>query len=73
MILKIPKSEPLGKGEKSDDGSKYRAKTGDSLAKIAKQNGIEAVILESHKNWIEKNPIKSIQMSAEFLKNEFQK
>lgn len=34
---------------------------------IAKKNGVEAVILESHQNWIEKSPIKSFQVSAEFL------
>lgn len=34
---------------------------------IAKANGVEAVILESHKNWVEKSPVKSFQLSAEFL------
>lgn len=29
---------------------------------------VDAVILESHKNWVEKSPIKSIQVSAAFLK-----
>lgn len=29
---------------------------------------VDAVILESHKNWVEKSPIKSIQVSATFLK-----
>ena len=32
--------------------------------------GVDAVILESHKNWAEKSPIKSLQISAEFLKKE---
>jgi sugar phosphate isomerase/epimerase len=35
--------------------------------KIAKKNGVEAVILESHKNWVEKSPVKSFQLSAEFM------
>ncbi|MCI9141927.1 MAG: sugar phosphate isomerase/epimerase [Lachnospiraceae bacterium] len=29
---------------------------------------VDAVILESHKNWVEKSPIKSIQVSAAFLR-----
>ena len=33
----------------------------------AKANGCEAVILESHRNWIEGSPAKSFQLSAEFL------
>lgn len=28
---------------------------------------VDAVILESHKNWIDKSPMKSIQVSADFL------
>ena len=27
----------------------------------------EAVILESHKNWVDASPVKSLQVSAEFL------
>jgi len=37
----------------------------------AKKNGIEAVILESHKNWIDGDPVKSLQVSAEFLNQHF--
>ena len=37
------------------------------LVTIAKKNGVDAVILESHKNWIDKSPIKSFQLSAEFM------
>ncbi len=40
-------------------------------AKLAKENGIEAVVLETHKNWVDNDPVKSIQMSAEFLKQRF--
>ncbi len=39
----------------------------DGLTAIAKENGIEAVILESHRNWIEKSPVKSLQLSAKWL------
>ena len=30
-------------------------------------NGVEAVILESHRNWVEKSPVKSAQLSAKWL------
>ena len=39
-----------------------------TLSQIAIANGVEAIILESHRNWAEKSPIKSFQLSAEFLK-----
>ena len=32
-----------------------------TLAEIAKKNGVEGVILETHKNWADKDPIKSLQ------------
>ena len=38
------------------------------MREIALENGVEAVILESHKNWIHKDPIKSLELSAEYLK-----
>lgn len=37
------------------------------LVGIAKRKGVDAVILESHKNWAEKSPVKSFQLSAEFM------
>lgn len=40
----------------------------DTLLDQAKAAGIEAVILESHRNWINKSPIKSFQLSAKYLK-----
>ena len=39
----------------------------DALMEQAKAVGCEAVILESHRNWIEKSPIKSLQMSSNYL------
>lgn len=39
-----------------------------ALTQQAKATGVDAVILESHKNWVDKSPIKSIQLSAEFMK-----
>ena len=40
----------------------------DGLKEIALANGVEAVVLESHKNWIDKDPIKSLELSAKWLK-----
>ncbi len=39
-----------------------------ALVETAKQYGVKAVVLESHKNWAEKSPVKSFQLSAEFMK-----
>jgi sugar phosphate isomerase/epimerase len=39
-----------------------------ALVETAKQYGVKAVILESHKNWIDKSPVKSFQLSSEFMK-----
>ena len=30
--------------------------------------GVDAVILESHRNWVDNSPVKSLQVSAEYLK-----
>lgn len=37
------------------------------LVETAKDFGVDAVILESHKNWIDKSPVKSFQRSAMFM------
>ena len=37
------------------------------LWEIARENGVEAVILESHRNWIDGSPVKSLQASAKWL------
>lgn len=39
-----------------------------ALIQTAKNNGVEAIILETHKNWVDNSPTKSLQQSAEFLK-----
>lgn len=39
----------------------------DSLLEQALQAGVDAVILESHRNWIDGSPVKSAQVSARFL------
>ena len=43
----------------------------EGMTAIAKENGIDAVVLESHKNWVDKSPVKSFQLSAEFLNRHF--
>ena len=43
----------------------------EGMTEIARENGIEAVILESHRNWIENSPVKSLQLSARWLNEHF--
>ena len=43
----------------------------DGLTAAAKRNNIEAVILESHRNHIDGDPIKSLQRSAAYLNRNF--
>ncbi len=43
----------------------------EALAEQAKANGIEAVVLESHRNWIDKSPVKSLELSAKWLNEHF--
>ena len=38
-----------------------------SLVEQAKKVNVDAVILESHRNWAEKSPLKSMELSAEFM------
>ncbi len=39
----------------------------DNLMELAVENGVEAIVLESHKNWIDNDPIKSLNLSAKWL------
>ena len=39
----------------------------DGLWEIAVANGVQSVVLESHKNWIDKDPVKSLETSAKWL------
>lgn len=39
----------------------------DSLMQQALSVGVDAVILESHRNWIDKSPVRSLQVSAAYL------
>ncbi|MBR5110886.1 MAG: sugar phosphate isomerase/epimerase [Clostridia bacterium] len=59
-ILKADSME-LGTGNMDLDGMK----------EIALANGIQAVVLESHKNWVDKDPVKSLELSAQWLNGRF--
>ncbi|WP_419874883.1 sugar phosphate isomerase/epimerase family protein [Candidatus Pristimantibacillus sp. PTI5] len=39
----------------------------EALVTTAKSYGVQAVILESHTNWVDDSPIKSLQLSAKFM------
>lgn len=43
----------------------------DRLKEIAVNDGISGVVLESHKNWIDKDPLKSMEVSALWLNERF--
>ena len=40
----------------------------EGLRDIALANGVDALVLESHKNWIDRDPLKSMELSAKWLK-----
>ncbi len=61
-----PSMTPLLKSDSMELG--YGNMNLEALTDQALAAGVEAIILESHKNWVEKSPIKSLQLSAEFLK-----
>ena len=39
----------------------------EGLKEAAMRNGIQGIILESHKNWMDNDPVKSLELSAEWL------
>lgn len=39
----------------------------DSLMEQALSVDVDAIILESHRNWVDNSPVKSLQVSAEYL------
>ena len=43
----------------------------DGLRALADESGIEAIVLESHRNWIDKDPVKSLELSAKWLKERY--
>lgn len=61
-----PAMTPILKSDSMELG--YGNMNLEELIRQALSVQVDAVILESHKNWVEKSPIKSIQVSAAFLK-----
>lgn len=61
-----PSMTPILKSDSMELG--YGNMNLEELVAQALSAGVDAVILESHKNWAEKSPIRSLQMSAEFMK-----
>ena len=43
----------------------------EGMTEIAKENGIEAVILESHRNWVDHSPVASLELSSKWLNAHF--
>ncbi|MBE5960979.1 MAG: sugar phosphate isomerase/epimerase [Lachnospiraceae bacterium] len=43
----------------------------DTLSEIAIKNGVEGVVLETHQNWVDNDPIKSIQLSGQYMMDKF--
>lgn len=64
--LSGPAMTPILKSDSMELG--YGNMNLEALTEQALAAGVDAVILESHKNWADKSPLKSIQLSAEFLK-----
>lgn len=64
-----PCMTPILKSDSMELG--YGAMPLEALSAKAKELGVAAVILESHRNWIDKSPVKSFTRSAEFLNRHF--
>ena len=62
---KSPAMTPLLKSDSMELGTGNMDLEG--LLALAKENGVRDVILESHKNWIDKDPVKSLELSARWL------
>lgn len=67
-------SRPRGKGSSILKADSMELGDGNmnlvALLEAAKQYGVEAVVLESHRNWLHNSPVESFQRSALFL-NEY--
>ena len=66
--LKGPSMTPILKSDSMELG--YGNMNLKELLAQALRVDVDAIILESHKNWVDKSPIKSLQISAEFLNRE---
>ena len=63
--LKGPAMTPLLKSDSMELGTGNMDLEG--LLALTKENGVRDVILESHRNWIDKDPVKSLELSARWL------
>ena len=63
--LKGPAMTPLLKSDSMEPGTGNMDLEG--LLALTKENGVRDVILESHRNWIDKDPVKSLELSARWL------
>lgn len=60
-----PSMTPILKSDSMELG--YGNMDLDGLVRQALSVNVDAVILESHKNWVDRSPVKSLQVSAKFL------
>ena len=42
-----------------------------TLSAIARQNGVKGIVLETHENWIDNDPIKSLEKSSDYIQRTF--
>lgn len=63
--LEKPVMTPILKSDSCELG--YGNMNLEALCKQALSVGVEAVVLESHKNWVDNSPVKSLQVSADFM------
>lgn len=63
--LQKPMMTPILKSDSCELG--YGNMNLEALCRQALSVGVEAVVLESHKNWVDNSPVKSLQVSAEFM------
>lgn len=61
-----PSMTPIMKSDSMELGSGNMDLRG--LYEIALSNGVDAIVLESHRNWIGNDPLKSMEISAKWLK-----
>lgn len=64
--LAKPAMTPILKSDSCELG--YGNMNLSALCEQALSVGVESVVLESHKNWIDRSPVKSLEVSAEFLR-----
>ena len=64
-----PSMTPILKYDSMEAG--YGSMDLDTLCAIAKENGIDAAVLETHRNFKDNSPLTSLKLSAEYLNRRF--